>query len=193
MFVKICGLTNLEDSLAASNAGAQALGFNFVKSSPRFIEAADLAQWIERIPAHIWKVGVFADETAAHVIETCQRFGLQVAQLHGNESPEQIPSDLRVWKAFRLQLGFNHAVFDNLQTEAILFDGPASGIPFDWTTACPQGRNVILAGGLHSGNVRQAIAAIQPWGVDVCSRIEISPRQKDHNLMTQFVQTALSC
>ncbi len=193
MFVKICGLTNLEDSLAAADFGAQALGFNFVESSPRYIGEDALAEWIERIPANIWRVGVFADEPAAQVSAMCRRLGLHVAQLHGSESIDDLPTDVRVWKAVRVRAGFDTVQWQRYPTEALLLDGPASGTPFDWSVAGHSGRKVVLAGGLHPGNVREAIGRVQPWGVDVCSRIEISPRKKDHQLMAKFLEKALSC
>ena len=191
--MKICGLTNLEDTVAAADAGAQAVGFNFVPSSPRYIEENTLAEWIDFVPAHLWKVGVFANEPKARVKAMCERLGLQVAQLHGNESPAEVPSSMRVWKAARVRAGFDPASLDAFKTEAVLLDGPASGVTFNWSAIRFNGRSVILAGGLDVNNVRDAIHAVQPWGVDVCSRIETSPGRKDKKLMTQFIEAALSC
>ena len=191
--MKICGLTNLEDTLAAAEAGAQAVGFNFVAGSPRYIEENSLAEWIDHVPADIWKVGVFADESKARVKAMCERLGLQVAQLHGNEAPAEIPSGIRVWKAGRILPGFDPASLDRFQTEALLLDGPASGVPFNWSAIRLNGRKLILAGGLDANNVCEAVRLTQPWGVDVCSRIEVSPGRKDKKLMKQFIETALSC
>ncbi len=193
MFVKICGLTNLEDTLAAADAGAQAGGFNFVPASPRYIEENSLAEWIDRVPAHVWKVGVFANEPKARVKAMCERLGLEVAQLHGSESPAEIPSRIRVWKAARIRPGFDPASLDAFETEALLLDGPASGVTFNWSAIRLKGRKLILAGGLDANNVCEAIRVTQPWGVDVCSRIEASPGRKDKKSMTQFIETALSC
>ena len=193
MFVKICGLTTLDDTLAAVRAGAQALGFNFVPSSPRFITETRLAQWIRDVPEHVWKVGVFADHPASEVEAICSRLGLDVAQLHGSESAAQAPQGVRVWKASRVREGFDIAELASFPAEAVLLDGPKSGIPFDWSVARSLERNVILAGGLDSANVREAIRRVRPWGVDVSSRIESSPGRKDHCLMTEFIETALSC
>ncbi len=193
MFVKICGLTNLEDTLAAADAGAQAVGFNFVSTSPRYIEENSLAAWIDAVPSHVWKVGVFADEPKARVKAMCKRLALQVAQLHGNESPAEVPSGIRVWKAARVRAGFDPASLDAFKTEALLLDGPASGATFNWSAIRLNARHLILAGGLDVNNVCEAIRIAQPWGVDVCSRIEISPGRKDKKLMTQFIEAALSC
>ena len=193
MFVKVCGLTTLEDTLAAANAGAQAVGFNFVPSSPRYINEATLSEWIVQVPAHIWKVGVFADETAEQVSRVCARLRLDVAQLHGSETPAQVPPALRIWKAGRVRPGFDFGALKGFPAEALLLDGPASGIPFDWSAVHVDGRKLILAGGLGPDNVREAIERVRPWGVDVSSRIESSPGHKDHRLMSQFIETALSC
>jgi phosphoribosylanthranilate isomerase len=193
MFVKICGLTNLEDAHAAIDAGAQALGFNFVRSSPRFIEPDALAAWIQHIPAHIWKAGVFVNESPARIEQLAEMLGLDVAQLHGQETPADVPRSLRVWKAARVTEGFDPASLDPFDIEALLLDGPASGVTFDWSVAMPGTRKLILAGGLDCDNVREAIERVRPWGVDVCSRIESSPGRKDHAAMRRFIQTVLSC
>lgn len=193
MFVKICGLTNLEDTLAAIGAGAQALGFNFVRSSPRYIGPGALAEWIGEVPARIWKAGVFADESPERISEIAERLGLDIAQLHGNETPAGVPPNLRVWKAARVTAAFDPLALEQFDVEALLLDGPASGIPFDWSLASTHTRKLVLAGGLDCGNVREAIARVRPWGVDACSRIERAPGIKDHAAMRRFIETALSC
>ncbi len=193
MFVKICGLTTLEDTLAAVDAGAQALGFNFVRSSPRYIAPEALATWIGQIPAHVWRVGVFADEPAAAVERFSETLRLDIAQLHGRETPRDVPHGVRVWKAARVTDGFNAAALDHFDIEAVLLDGPASGTPFDWTLATGETRKLVLAGGLDAHNVSEAIARVRPWGVDVCSRIESAPGRKDHAAMRRFIQTVFSC
>ena len=193
MFVKICGITTREDALAAIGSGAQALGFNFVPSSPRFLNGHVAGEWIADLPLGIWKVGVFADCPAKEVAAICERWKLDVAQLHGSEEPDQIPKGMRVWKAARVQNGFVPQNLFDFPSEAVLLDGPASGVPFDWSKANPSGRKLILAGGLSPLNVREAVERVRPWGVDVCSRVEISPGRKDHRLMAQFIHSALSC
>ncbi len=193
MFVKICGLTNLEDTLAAALSGAAAAGFNFYPKSPRYISPETLAGWIDQVPAGMWKVGVFVNEPLARVMEISRRLGLDVAQLHGNETAADVPAGMRVWKAARVVPGFDFASLDAFDTEALLLDGPANGIPFDWKLAGGQQRKIVLAGGLDALNVPEAIARVRPWGVDVCSRIESAPGKKDHARMKHFIQTVLSC
>src|SRR3977135_1639522 len=101
MFVKICGITNREDALAAVDAGARALGFIFYDKSPRAVTAAQVETFVGDIPADVWKVGVFVNESPAKIEEIGARLNLDIAQLHGSETPEKYPRGLRVWKAFR--------------------------------------------------------------------------------------------
>jgi phosphoribosylanthranilate isomerase len=193
VFVKICGLTNLEDTLAAAEGGATAAGFNFYPKSPRYISPHMLAPWIAEVPAGMWKVGVFVNEPAVRVIEISKALGLDVAQLHGNETAADVPAGMRVWKAARMVQGFDLSGLDAFHAEAILLDGPMSGIPFDWSMAAARERRIILAGGLDANNVRGAIERVRPWGVDICSRIESAPGKKDHDRMKSFIHTVLSC
>ncbi len=193
MFVKICGLTNLTDTVAASEFGATAAGFNFYPGSPRYIAPEALASWIGETPSGMWKVGVFVDEPVDRVLEISRMLGLDVAQLHGHETPSDVPAGIRVWKAARIVEGFDFSALDVFETEALLVDGPASGIPFDWSIAEGRDRKIVLAGGLDADNVRAAIERVRPWGVDVCSRIESSPGKKDHERMKRFIQTVLTC
>jgi phosphoribosylanthranilate isomerase len=189
MFVKICGITNREDALAAVDAGARALGFNFYAKSPRVVTAAQIETFVNDIPKDIWKVGIFVNESPAKIEEIAASVGLDIAQLHGSETPEQYPRGLRVWKAFRVTgeaFGFS-----SLPSEAVLLDGPSTGIPFDWSLAAGFPGKLIVAGGLDEHNVREAIAIAKPWGVDVSSGIEIAPGRKDHARMKKFIEAAL--
>jgi phosphoribosylanthranilate isomerase len=196
MMVKICGITNREDALAAIDGGASALGFNFYPPSPRYIppdEAADIAAGL---PAGVWKVGVFVDESPEAVLRTADEAGLDIAQLYGREWPEHYPVGLRVWKAIRVRDGQLPATMPGGAVEAVLLDGPASGQVFDWNnvarTILPADAKLILAGGLDAENVTAAIAQVHPWGVDACSKIESSPGRKDHFKMAAFLRAALA-
>jgi phosphoribosylanthranilate isomerase len=191
MMVKICGITNLEDALAAIEGGAAALGFNFCRTSPRYIEPAAAAAIIAVLPAGIWKVGVFVDEPPAAVLRIARRAGLDIAQLHGHESPEDYPAGIRVWKAIRVSNGQVSAPLE-CPAEAVLLDGPASGEGFDWARVPHGAGKLILAGGLDADNVRQAIAQVRPWGVDACSRLERAPGRKDPFKMAEFLEAALA-
>jgi phosphoribosylanthranilate isomerase len=189
MFAKICGITNRGDALAAIEAGARALGFNFYERSPRAVTAAQIAEFIGDIPGDIWKAGIFVNESPAKIEEISAQLGLDIAQLHGAETPDAHPRGLRVWKAFRVT---EDRVPDaTYPAEALLLDGPSSGNAFNWRLAAQLPRKIIIAGGLDENNVHAAIAQAQPWGVDVCSRIESSPGIKDRIRMKKFIEAAL--
>ena len=189
MMAKICGITNRDDALAAIGGGAAALGFNFYPASPRYLTERQAAELIAALPASVWKVGVFVNEPRERVAEIARQAGLDVVQLHGEETPEEYPAGLRVWKAFRIKGGTS---IPACPAEAVLLDGPASGQTFDWSLARGAAERIILAGGLDAANVRQAIAQAQPWGVDACSRIESAPGRKDHRKMAEFLKAALA-
>lgn len=191
--VKICGITNRDDALAASGAGAGALGFNFYRKSPRFVEperAAEIGRGLAAV-----KIGVFVNEAPAAVREVCARAGMDVAQLHGGEAP----AGVRIWRACRVPATGEFAFPDGEEAEAFLLDTASeelaggTGRSFPWTAARAHGgQRVIIAGGLHGGNVRMAIEQARPWGVDACSRIEASPGRKDRSKMIEFIQAALA-
>ncbi|MGA3076842.1 MAG: phosphoribosylanthranilate isomerase [Bryobacteraceae bacterium] len=199
MMVKICGITNREDALAAIDGGAAALGFNFYPASPRYIAPDEAAAVAATLPARVWKVGVFVDESPETVLRIAGQVGLDIAQLHGSESPQQYPRGMRVWKAIRM-VGQDFSLPTAGPAEAVLVDGPASGRIFDWTRLRRPGRppqaeglpHVILAGGLDAGNVREAIEQVHPWGVDACSQLESSPGRKDRFKMAAFLKAALA-
>ena len=135
MFVKICGITNREDALAAAAAGARALGFIFYSKSPRRVTPEQIEAFAGDLPKDIWKVGVFVNESPARIEEIGARIGLDVAQLHGAETPELHPRGLRVWKAFRVAEGSVPIPLLVYPSEAVLLDGPATGKSFDWSVA----------------------------------------------------------
>jgi phosphoribosylanthranilate isomerase len=192
MMVKICGITNLDDALKAVEGGASALGFNFWPRSPRYIQPEVAADVIQKLPAPVLKVGVFVDEDRDRMADIARKLPLDVMQLHGREAARDFPDGVRVWKALRVALNFDPLSLDQYPAEAVLLDGPANGVPFDWTLAAGSSKKIIIAGGLDAGNVRQAIEQAKPWGVDACSHIESAPGKKDHVKMAQFLKAALS-
>ena len=190
---KICGITNQPDADAAIAAGATAIGFNFYPKSPRFIAPESAA----RIATPgVRRVGVFVDEPAPRIAEIARLASLDVAQLHGDETPAQYPAALAVWKAARVSPDFDFSQLDDCPAEALLLDGPAAdlyggaGRTFDWALARGARHRIIVAGGLDASNVALAISLAQPWGVDSCSRIECSPGKKDHMKMNDFLHAA---
>jgi phosphoribosylanthranilate isomerase len=192
MMVKICGITNREDALAAVEAGASAIGFNFYRESPRYISHTGAAMIGEKIPDTVWKVGVFVNESPETIARIVLDAGLDVAQLHGNSMARGI----RIWQALSVKDYVADLLIENL--EAVLIDSPVFGIyggsgnTWDWTQAPHLQQKVIIAGGLDADNVRLAIEQAKPWGVDACSRIEKSPGLKDHDKMRKFIQAALN-
>ena len=193
MILKICGITNQEDASAAIGGGANAIGFNFYPRSPRYIapeRAAEIAS------PGVRRVGVFVNESPAHVEAVARLASLDVAQLHGDEQPSDYPAAVTVWKAARVSAGFDIASYAGSSAEALLLDGPAgelyggAGQPFDWRLALESSLRIILAGGLDAGNVAAAVALAHPWGVDACSRIESVPGRKDLKKMNDFLQAA---
>jgi phosphoribosylanthranilate isomerase len=195
MMVKICGITNREDALAAIEGGASAIGFNFYPKSSRYV--ADGEKLVGSVSG-VLKVGVFVNEPPRKVAEAALRLGLDAVQLHGDETVDQYPAGLTVWKAVRVQNGFRLSDWEQDPAEALLLDGPAgslyggSGAAFDWTLAAGGRKKIVLAGGLDAENVRQAIGQARPWGVDACSRLESEPGKKDHKKMAAFLKAALA-
>jgi phosphoribosylanthranilate isomerase len=191
MMVKICGITNREDAMAAVEAGASAIGFNFYRESPRYISHTGAAMIGEKIPSNVWKVGVFVNETAEAIARIVLDAGLDVAQLHGTSEARGV----RIWKALSAGASLPDVFAESV--EAVLIDSPTdvdyggSGKVWDWTHAPQLKKKIIVAGGLDADNVRIAIEQVDPWGVDACSRIEKSPGLKDHDKMRRFIAAAL--
>ena len=193
MMVKICGITTLEDALAAIDEGATALGFNFYPRSPRYIAPEVATGIIAELPKDCLKVGVFVNEIPETVKAIAEEAGLDIVQLHGKETPEQVPVGYPVWKAFRVDATFSPEQLRDFPAEAYLLDSPTelyggSGHSFDWNLARGIGAKIILAGGLDSSNIRRAIAVARPWGVDACSKLEAAPGRKDRAKMSAFLR-----
>jgi phosphoribosylanthranilate isomerase len=196
MMVKICGITNREDALAAVEAGAGAIGLNFYRESPRYISPTGAATITANLPREVLKVGIFVDESPETITKIALQAGLDVAQLHGTSACLSLPA----WRAVNNEAGIVR--FDAEHVEAFLFDTPSdflyggTGVTFPWEIARGASllttKKIIIAGGLDETNVGTAIAEARPWGVDVCSRIEIEPGRKDHVRMRMFIQAALA-
>lgn len=199
MFVKICGVTNVEDALLAAGLGADAVGLNFVASSQRRITANTAKEIVRRLPPEVLSVGIFRDERKERVVSAANQIGLRVVQLHGHESPEEtrwvaerIPNVIRAFSAGSPELKRLNE-FGEIQ---LLLDSPqpGSGKPFDWSRLAgdPPSLPYILAGGLTPDNLGEAVAMLEPWGVDVASGVERSPGVKDPVKMQRFIATARS-
>lgn len=201
-FVKICGITNLDDAFAAIDAGADALGFNFYKSSPRYITPEVARKIIAQLPAQsILTVGVFVNEQSPQSVEDlARRASVTAIQLHGDESPDYCRNltNHKVIKALAAGAGFDAKQACAYEVDAILLDtkDPAlrggTGRVFDWSIAKQVKRLVpklFLAGGLGVQNIEQAIISVDPYGVDACSALEETPGKKDHDRMRSFIKT----
>jgi phosphoribosylanthranilate isomerase len=194
MIIKICGITNRDDALSAVEEGANALGFNFYSNSPRRISPDEARKIVDELPASVLKVGIFVDETNSLIAGVLSEAGLDLAQIHGDTQV----SGMRFWRAQQVDSSFCYDRLNDCTAEAYLLDTASrelrggTGRCFDWSKARLRGARIVIAGGLDGSNVRQAIEAAQPWGVDACSRLESSPGRKDPFKMKQFIKAALS-
>jgi phosphoribosylanthranilate isomerase len=198
--VKICGITNAADALAAIDAGANLLGFNFYAKSPRHLTEAEAAKIRCQLPKKVEAVGIFVNAPPADVAALCKSLKLDAAQLHGDETPETVAELARsvpVFKAFRVEPDFRLGTLDEYpEAFAFLFDAAhtgqygGTGHSTDWDVAgrAAVGRRIILAGGLNVENVAAAVRIVRPYAVDVASGVESKPGKKDHGLLREFIQ-----
>jgi phosphoribosylanthranilate isomerase len=197
--VKICGITNWADARRAFQAGADFLGFNFYRQSPRYISPARAANIVRRLPKSVSSVGVFVNESEPSVLEIARQVGLAYVQLHGDETPETVRSlarSVRVIKALRVRKPFRVAELSRFRgASAFLLDGfdkrarGGTGKTFDWAVArrARRGRRIFLAGGLTPENVSEASRRVKPFALDVCSGVESSPGKKDPARLLAFM------
>lgn len=191
--IKICGIASEQDARDAVQAGANALGFNFYQKSPRLVTVAEAQTIAARLPDTILRVGVFVNETAEIINKIASLIPLDVVQLHGR-LPDPLPR-LRIWRAVSVDETFAPDRLSGIEADAFLLDAPTSrfggsGRSFDWSRAAGLKQRILLAGGLDGSNVERGIAAVNPWGVDACSRIESSPGKKDAQKVRAFVAAA---
>ena len=196
--IKICGVTSLADALAAAEAGVDLIGFNFYPASPRCIALERCAEISAQLALHfprVLRVGVFVNLPAAEVRRCLEQGGLQLAQLHGDESPaDRAACGSQAYKALR-------SVCENIEAyvrpgaPALLLDACVAGAyggtgqRADWSAAAELARRapLLLAGGLTPANVAAAIRQVRPWGVDVASGVESRPGIKDHQQIRALV------
>jgi phosphoribosylanthranilate isomerase len=191
--VKICGLTRVEDALATEDAGADAIGLNFVPNTKRFISLARAQEISKAVSPFMARVGVFRNADFETILETVEYAGLSVVQLNGQESDEFAARVAQLCPVIRA-VSFK----PNLklpQNDTLLIDGldPGSGQGFDWTAlevSKLTGRRWLLAGGLNPDNVAAAVRQLKPWGVDVSSGVEASAGIKAPELVRAFIERA---
>jgi phosphoribosylanthranilate isomerase len=198
--VKICGITNLPDGVAAAEAGADALGFVFYDQSPRGISIEAAAALIRQLPPFILKVGVFVNAPEDLVVRAIRECGLNLLQFHGEEPPEYcLQFGLMSMKAFRIRDAASMQALLGYHTDAWLLDAympdkpGGTGETFNWDLALEAqgwGRPIFLAGGLTPENVAEAVRHAQPYAVDASSGVESAPGRKDHAKVRAFIQAA---
>jgi phosphoribosylanthranilate isomerase len=197
--VKICGLTREDDALHAVEAGADAIGLNFWTGTPRCVDVATARRIVDAIGARALTVGVFVDASADQIADIRERTGIVCVQLHGTEPPELVARFLpHAYKALRVRGEESIEEARRFPGEHILLDAYVAGQPggtghtFNWRLAAAfaRERKVTLAGGLHPGNVAEAIAAVGPYCVDVASGVERSPGVKDPDAVSAFIRAA---
>jgi phosphoribosylanthranilate isomerase len=200
--VKICGITNLEDAILAVEAGADAVGFVFCDSSPRYVSGDAVARITAALPPFVTKVGLFVNAAENTIREAVAQCGLDALQLHGDEPPQFCARfQLHVIKAFRVRDRSSLAGLPLYKVAAWLLDSyvpgklGGTGERFSWELACEAaqlGRPVILAGGLTPANVADAVQLVRPYAVDVSSGVESQPGKKDAQKLRDFIQIAKS-
>jgi phosphoribosylanthranilate isomerase len=211
-WTKICGITNLEDALAAADAGANAVGFVFYKQSPRNIDPEKVREIVAQLPPEVEKVGVFVDsESPERIVAVAERAELTALQLHvgssfaGHDHVGWDPGNRKVYLALPaalfLDAGAEWMSCNQVSSalSAIFLDSGTSQKPggtgktFDWQKAAllveamAKTTNVVVAGGLNPLNVAEAIRILKPWGVDVASGVEAKPGKKDPKKVRAFI------
>lgn len=194
--IKICGLTRIEDVLAAVDAGADAIGLVFYPPSPRFVSFERAAELVRAVPPFVTTVGLFVNPAPAFVEEALKTVPLQLLQFHGDESEAECARYGRPWiKAARVRPGIDLVEFCSSHPSAvgILLDAFVEGYggggkTFDWSLI-PDGlgRRLILSGGLDAGNVADAIRRTRPWAIDVSSGVESAKGIKDAEQIAAFI------
>lgn len=190
--VKICGLTNYEDAMAAVDMGADLVGFNFYPKSPRYVTTERAAEIIGKLPGFVDTVGLFVNSSLEEIQELLERCNFDWVQLHGDETPEFCEQfrtvNVRTMKAIRVKDENDIERAEEYFTDAILLDAydpgkyGGTGLTFDWNIIGHITKRVFLAGGINPDNVVKAVK-LGVYGIDVCSGIESEPGRKDHKKM----------
>jgi len=197
--VKICGITNLKDALAAVEAGSDALGFVFCKLSPRYITPKRVGEIISRLPKNIIKIGIFVNARENSIKNIAKNCSLDILQFHGDESPEFCRrfKNYKIIKAFRVKGPLDLERIARYNVFAYLFDsfsqeklgGTAKRFNWEFLDGVSEiKRPVFLSGGLNHKNVQAAIKAVQPRWVDVSSGVEVMPGKKDPRKIRAFIK-----
>jgi phosphoribosylanthranilate isomerase len=201
MFTKVCGITNPGDARVAADAGADAIGLIFAES-PRKLTLKEARKVSVGLPENILKVGVFVDAEPGEVLEIAREVGLDLAQLHGDETPETVAAirnaGLPVMKALRVRNMEALGALEKYEADLFMLDAwsararGGTGETFDWGLAkSVKGRgNIVVSGGLTPENVREAVEFFEPYGVDASSSLEERPGKKSGERVRRFVRAA---
>ena len=201
--VKVCGITRVEDALAAVQEGADAIGFVFWSESKRFVSPNKACEIVSKLPPFVSVVGVYVDPSPEWVEETSATAGLNLLQFHGEESPEFCGQFMLPYiKALRVRGGMDLIQYGKLyqNSRGLLLDSYRAGMPggtgqvFDWNLI-PKDfpLPLVLSGGLDPDNVANAIKQTRPWAVDVSSGVEIAQGIKDMKKISAFMQGVKNC
>lgn len=194
--IKICGITSIEDMLAAVNAGADAIGLVFVEKSPRCVSIDQARAIIKACPPFLTKVGLFVDASQEEVRQHCEALSLDILQFHGDESVSFCESFNQPYlKALTVREGedLNSKLAQYSSASGLLLDtyhpemAGGTGKQFDWNLIPNDIQQaLVLAGGLTPGNVSEAVEKVKPYAVDVSSGVEMAPGKKDHAKIQAF-------
>jgi len=196
MKIKICGITNLEDAIVCVESGVDMIGFVFYKNSRRFVDYETAGDIISGLPKNIIKVGVFVDESVSLVNSLSSKIGLNVVQLHGNESPQYVSQvELPVIKAFRVNYYFDWNILCKYSNCEFLIDSfsqkgiGGTGETFSWNLIPDKYKHsIILSGGISIGHLENIYYEIHPVAIDVSSSLEIYPGKKDHTKVRNILK-----
>jgi phosphoribosylanthranilate isomerase len=194
--IKICGVTTEDQAASSVEAGASAIGVNFVESSPRRVDVETARAIVRAVGPRALVVGVVAGMTVDEMREMRDSSGVGCLQLHGDEPPEDVAALLpHAYKALRVSSLEDVARADAIPGDYVLVDAKVDGVlggtgrAFDWSLVVDLAsrRRVVLAGGLTPANVARAVRVVRPWCVDVASGVESAPGVKDHSKVRAFV------
>ena len=197
--VKICGITNIEDAVAAAEYGADAIGFVFQPKSPRAITPETAKNIISALPPFITTIGVFVNESKLEIERIIRYVGLNIVQLHGNEPPDACQLNRKVIKAIRVKDLTDLEPLKRYDVSAFLLDTYSphtmggTGQIFNWDIAVEAKKfgRIILAGGLNHENIEEAIKWVRPYGIDVATGVESNKKgEKDHKKLKLFIEKA---